>query len=78
MQLPSAKDLRALLKVCREYGVEEVSVGELRVKFGEMPSDKAHAAEDAADAVVVGPSAEEIAYWSAQPDPLAAIQEASA
>lgn len=68
MQLPNPKELKALLKVCRDFGVSDVSFGELTVKFGDMPSKQS--SEDAEGAQ---PSAEELAYWSSQPDPLAQV-----
>lgn len=65
--LPNPSELKKLLKVCREFGVESVEVGALKVKFGELPR------EDAAEEANVPnmPSDEELLFWSAQPDPLA-------
>ena len=75
MQLPDPKELKALLKVCRQFGVDNVEMGELKIKFGALPRDEAQ--EAAAEGVVVNaPSDEDLAYWSAQPDPLAQVLEA--
>jgi hypothetical protein len=74
MDLPNPKELRALLKVCRDFGVETMEVGTMKLKLGEMP--KAEGATKEADAIPSGPSEEELTYWSAQPDPLAARLEA--
>lgn len=78
MQLPNPKELKALLKVCREYGVTDIRVDTLELKLGELPKDSKGSAEYEAD---IGPdglplpqgiSAEDLANWSAAPDPLAA------
>lgn len=74
MDLPNPKELKALLKVCREFGVDNVEVGELKIKFGDMPKDGSVASVDSA---ISGPTAEELAYWSSQPDPLAMIEGAA-
>lgn len=74
MQLPNPKELKALLKVCREFGVSDVKVGELEVKFGDLPQEAARqeAIELSEEAT---PSDEVMAFWSSQPDPLAEIKE---
>lgn len=70
MQLPNPKELKALLKVCREFGVENVEVGALKIKFGELPREPG-----AEEAVLPSqPSDEDLLYWSSQPDPLAERQ----
>lgn len=67
MDLPNPKDLKALFKVCREFGVDNVQVGELKVTFGELPEEEKTEIAEAA----LGPSDDDMAYWSAAPDPLA-------
>ena len=72
MELPNPKELKALLKVCREFGVEDVSVGELKIKFGELPQAKNAQPEEQ---VTPGPTEEQLLYWSSQPDPLATRED---
>lgn len=67
MILPNPKELKALLKVCREFGVDNVEVGELKIKFGEMDNKAQSTTAEELDAK---PSDEEMIYWSSQPDPL--------
>lgn len=74
MDLPNPKELKALLKVCREYGVDNVEIGELKIKFGAMPQEAA--AESADGVVMAAPSDKDLLYWSSQPDPLDTMQEA--
>jgi len=73
MELPNPKELKALLKVCREFGVTDITVGHLTVKLGEMQNKPV--SEDDPDVIGSGPSPDELAFWSAQPDPLAAMQD---
>ena len=70
MQLPNPKELKALLKVCREFGVTDIKVDTLELKLGDLPRTLS---EEEEAAIVSGPSEEEIAFWSAQPDPLSAM-----
>lgn len=75
MQLPNPKDLKALLKVCRAFGVDSMEVGELKVKFGEMPRAGGEAdqeeAELAPDGLPLPPgiTLEQFENWSSAPDP---------
>lgn len=71
ISLPNPKELKAILKVCRDFGVSDVEIGPLKVKFGELP----HSQEKASDQeiVAVQPSEEEMLFWSTQPDPLAEV-----
>lgn len=32
------KDLRSVLKLCRQYGVTEINVGTVAIKLGELPN----------------------------------------
>lgn len=73
MELPNPKELKALLKVCREFGVTDITVGPLAVKLGEAQPKAA--SEEEPDATAYGPSPDELAFWSAQPDPLQALQD---
>jgi hypothetical protein len=66
MELPNAKDLKAILKVCREFSVETVEVGTLKIKFSDVSPIHTEAATSAAQL-----SDEDMVYWSSQPDPLA-------
>lgn len=73
MDLPNQKELTSLLKLCRKQGVSEITLGSVSIKFGDMPTEikggerVAIVDEDELPAV---PSSEELAYWSAAPDPL--------
>lgn len=79
MDLPNLKDLQQLFKLCRKQGVSKITLAEMIVEFGEMPTvikgGERVAAEDE-EALPVAPSDEDMLYWSSQPDPLAARVEA--
>lgn len=66
MDLPNPKELKAILKVCREAGVETIEVGTLKVKLGELPREVSFDAPEVPD----GPSTEDLLLWSVAPDPL--------
>lgn len=76
MQLPNPKELKALLKVCRDFGVDNVEVGELKIKFGEMPTKSGSVQEVEQEMLPdgsilpAGVSAEDMMFYSAAPDPL--------
>lgn len=70
MQLPNIKDLEKLLKMCRKQGITELTMADMSFKFGELPLDKEET-EEAEQVAPIGPSAEEMLFWSSQPDPLA-------
>lgn len=78
MDLPNLKDLKAILKLCRSQGVNKITLADMIVEFGDMPTEVKGgervliAEEDLAGV----PSEEDMAFWSAAPDPLAA-REAS-
>lgn len=76
MDMQNLKDLSALLKLCRKQGVNEITLGNVSIKFGDMPmviKDGVVQAQDGEEQVAV-PSDEDMAYWSAAPDPLAERQ----
>jgi hypothetical protein len=75
MQLPNPKDLKVLLKLCRTQGVQEISIGEMTIKFGDLPMVAKGGEMIPADEDPEKPTDEEMLFWSAQPDPLAARQE---
>lgn len=77
MTLPNPKELKALLKVCREFGVDNVEVGELKIKFGDMPQDHKGGVELAevetmpdGTPLPIGITAEQMMFYSSAPDPL--------
>ncbi len=79
MDLPNPKELKALLKVCREFGVDNVEVGHLKVKFGEMPKDSGPQVELAeietmpdGSPLPPGVTLEQMINYSSMPDPLLA------
>jgi hypothetical protein len=65
VDLPNPKELKALLKVCRDYGVSDVSFGSISVKFGDMPGS----VQDQTVEQSSGPTDEQLAYWSSH-DPM--------
>lgn len=67
MDLPNPKELKALLKVCRDFSVETVEIGTLKIKFGEVTP----ISDTEADVSAAQPSDDDMVYWSSQPDPLA-------
>jgi hypothetical protein len=72
MDLPNLKELKALFKLCRSQGVNKITVGPMVVEFGDMPyevkgGERVTVVEDES----VMPSDEELAFYSAAPDPLA-------
>ena len=69
MDLPNPKELDAILRVCRKRGVTDLKCGELELKLGDLP--KENESQEADGVQVVGPTEEELMYWSAAPDPLA-------
>lgn len=71
MDLPNLKDLKAVLQLCRKQGVTDIKLGELEIKFGELPEEKAVEETETA----LGPSDEDMAYWSTAPDPLTAVMD---
>jgi hypothetical protein len=72
MDLPNLKDLKAILKLCRAQGVTDITLGALAVKFGDMPYEIKGGERVAVEEEQVGPTDEELAMWSAAPDPLVA------
>lgn len=79
MDLPNLKDLKAILKLCRAQGVTDLTLGELSIKFGEMPKTKEELEAETADVTTnpIMPSDEDMAFWSSQPDPLEAREAAN-
>lgn len=76
MTLPNPKELKALLKVCREFGVDNVEVGELKIKFGDMPTKGRQVDEEEVETMPDGTplppgvTAEQMVFYSSAPDPL--------
>jgi hypothetical protein len=75
VELPKASELKSILKVCRDNGVESIEIGSIKVKFGDIPSQEVSALPPELQLKPV-PSPEELAYWSSAPDPLEAMREA--
>lgn len=79
MDLPNLKELKAIFKLCRSQGVSKITLAEMVVEFGDMPmvakNGEMIIAEEE-DAMQVGPSEEDLKYWSAAPDPLLAREGA--
>lgn len=74
MDLPNLKELKNILKLCRSQGVTKLTLAELIIEFGDLPTEikggeRVIIADD--DDASAAPSAEDMAYWSAAPDPLA-------
>ena len=74
MDLPNLKELKAILKLCRSQGVDKITLGGMSIEFGDVPYEvrggERVAIKEDEDAAAM-PSDEDMAYWSAQPDPLA-------
>lgn len=71
MDLPNLKELKAILKLCRSQGVTDITIGNVTIKFGDMPMVAKNGEMVAAEEdVSLTPSDEDMAYWSAAPDPL--------
>lgn len=77
MDLPNLKELKAVLKLCRTMGVTDITLGGIAIKFGELPLTQEEKAADVDGVMAAVPSDEDMAYWSAAPDPLASREEAS-
>lgn len=75
MTLPNLKELQAILKLCRKQGVTDITLGEMTIKFGELPREQSNDTEEGEtfDGVPLpmGITAEQMAFYSSQPDPLA-------
>lgn len=70
MDLPDLKELKAILKLCRSQGVTDITLGALAIKFGDMPYEIKGGERVAVEEESIMPSDEEMAMWSAAPDPL--------
>jgi len=70
MDLPDLKELKAILKLCRAQGVTDITIGAVAIKFGEMPYEIKGGERVATEEEQLGPTEEEMAMWSAAPDPL--------
>lgn len=71
MDLPNLKDLKAILKLCRSQGVNKITLAELVIEFGDLPMVAKGGDMVSVEDDPVVPTDEELAYWSAAPDPLA-------
>jgi len=76
MQLPKARDLESIFKVCRRQGITDLEIGTLKVKFGDLP--RAAGSEEAEQDTLPdgtplppGVTAEQMIFYSSAPDPLA-------
>ncbi len=77
MDLPNLKELKAILKLCRSQGVTKLTLAELVVEFGDLPMEAKDGVMVAVEEEVPGlPTDEELAYYSALPDPLEERQKA--
>lgn len=47
MVLPNIKELRSILKLCREQGVADIKLGDMEIKFGDLPGSVGTVEEDA-------------------------------
>lgn len=79
MELPNLKELKAIFKLCRAQGVTEFNCPAIQVKFGDLPYEIKGGERVPVDdkEEEVAPSDEQLAYWSAQPDPLAQMETGS-
>ncbi len=77
MVLPDLKQLKAILKLCRNQGVDKLTIGDMAIEFGEMPYEIKGGERVAVESdEPTLPSDEELAFYSVTPpgmpeDPLA-------
>lgn len=80
LELPNIKELKAILKLCRSQGVNKITFGSMAIEFGDLPMEikggERVPIADEEEALPAVPSDEQLAYWSAAPDPLAAAEGA--
>ncbi len=69
-ELPNLKELEKLLKMCRKQGITDLTLPGMSFKFGDLPRESTGEEADANPSSI---SDEDMAYWSAAPDPLAAL-----
>jgi hypothetical protein len=72
MDLPDLKELKAILKLCRAQGVTDITLGSVAIKFGDMPYEIKGGDRVPVEEEQLGLTDEEMAMWSAAPDPLVA------
>lgn len=74
--IESLKDLEKLLKLCRKQGITDIELGNIKLKFGDLPSDKSVVLEDEITSdnpyanfpdTILTPS--QLAFYSAGGDP---------
>lgn len=73
MDLPNVKELEKLLKMCRKQGIIELTMKDMSFKFGDLPlvaKGGQMVVEEEEEEEESKPTDEDMAYWSAQPDPL--------
>ncbi len=44
--ISTLKDLEKLLKLCRKQGVDEIKLGDVSLKFGELPLERRQSADE--------------------------------
>ena len=80
MDLPNLKELKAILKLCRSQGVNKITLGSMAIEFGDMPMEikggERVPIADEEEALPAVPTDEQLAYWSAAPDPLETAEAA--
>jgi len=66
MDLPNLKELKAILRLCRDQGVTDIKFGTFDIKFGELPqSNQESVPEDAANPH--GLTDEQLLFYSVDP-----------
>lgn len=60
------KELEKFFKLCRKQGITEISLENINVKFGDIPSKVYGQAEQSDEIPTDEPSADELIYWATQ------------
>lgn len=64
--IDSKKELAPLLKLCRKFGVSEITIEGISIKFGDMPIRASNSTEDdESDTPTDGLTPEQLMFYSA-------------
>lgn len=62
--LKELKDLDKLFKMCRKWGVLEINVDNVSIKFGDMPSEETKATDEEIPTEALSP--DELIYYAVE------------
>jgi hypothetical protein len=69
VSVPSAKELKGIIALCRKTGVKTIKFGDIEITLGDEPLKKApvkSAPSTTSEYTTDAPSEEELLFWSAQ------------